>query len=213
MHHLGLRCQDVMAQLEIQFWQLPGSRWSPLIWMVRGYHFLYCVVLFAHMRQQEFAADRFEVKHVGKDQAGATTILLDVLHHLPWARLDAVAEDCVATNQPEDQIFAEQVRRARRADRSEWEDACRKALKERTKLFDTHPCLKERLKAIGVSPKKALRLAMDQSGEPATALFTNWKVVEKFLTDRVMDIVRENYLADQEYAEIVQAIVRGGPPR
>jgi hypothetical protein len=127
---------------------------------------------------------------------------------MEWADLGEVAEACVEMNESMDQIFAEQVRRVREADATDWETALRKARKAATGWFDSHPCLTDRLKAIGVSPKKALRLAMDLSGEPASALYANWPVVERFLTDRILMIVRENYLARKEAASVAQAVYR-----
>ena len=202
------RWHRVMGQLERQFW---GRRWyrvNPLAWVIRLYHFIYVLFWYANMRQQEYAADRHEVAHVGKEKAAAALMLVTLLYEMEWTELGAVAEACVETNQPMDRIFAEQVRRIRVAGPSDWEAALRKALRTATGWYDSHPCLADRLRAIRVSPKKALRLAMDLSGAPATALFANWPVVEKFLTDRIMDIVRENYLARQECEAIVHAIAR-----
>jgi hypothetical protein len=42
---------------------------------------------------------------------------------------------------------------------------------------------------------------MDWSGEPATDLFANWPVVEKYLTNKSMVIVRKVYLQKQELAD------------
>ncbi len=208
LSRVAARWHRVMGQLERQFW---GRRWyriNPLAWVIRLYHFIYVLLWYANMRQQEYAADRHEVAHVGKEKAAAALTLVTVLHEMEWTELGAVAEACVETNQPMEQIFAEQVRRIRVAGPSDWEAALRRALRATTGWYDSHPSLSDRLKALRVSPRKALRLAMDLSGEPATALFANWPVVEKFLTDRVMDIVRENYLARQECEAIVHAIAR-----
>jgi hypothetical protein len=41
-------------------------------------------------------------------------------------------------------------------------------------LFDTHPGRRDRLRALGVKPKKALRAALPQSGPPAGDLIPNW---------------------------------------
>jgi len=59
-----------------------------------------------------------------------------------------------------------------------------------------------------VSPRKALRLAVDMSGHPVTSLFTNWPAVERFLTDRILTIVRQNYVLHQEHLAVSQAITR-----
>jgi Zn-dependent protease with chaperone function len=208
LSRVASRWHRVMAQLERQFWGRNWYRLNPLAWVIRLYHFVYVLFWYANMRQQEYAADRHEVEHVGKEKAAAALVLVTLLHEMEWAALGAVAEACVETNQPLEGIFAEQVRRIRVAGPSDWEAALRKARRAFTGWYDSHPCLADRLKALRVSPKKALRLAMDLSGTPATELFANWPVVEKFLTDRIMDIVRENYLARQEYEAIAQAIAR-----
>jgi hypothetical protein len=44
--------------------------------------------------------------------------------------------------------------------------------------------------------------------EPSTALFANWPVVEKFLTDRILTLMREIHAARAEFAEIVRAVTR-----
>ena len=105
----------------------------------------------------------------------------------------------------------EQVRRLKTLDRVDWEDGLKRGLREDAGAFDTHPTLKARLAALGVKPKAALAAAMDLSGEPATALFANWPVVEKYLTDKLVAIVRVNYLARRQMAEDVRQILRGGP--
>jgi Zn-dependent protease with chaperone function len=202
------RWHQVMMQLERQFWGRSWYKVNPLAWLVRGYHRLYVLLWFANMRAQEYVADHFEVEHVGKEKAAAALALITMLHHMEWAQLGAVAEACVEANERVEDLFAEQVRRVRSASISDWETALRRALKESTHWDSTHPCLKDRLKALHVAPKKALRLAMDLSGAPATALFANWPVVEKFLTERIISIVRENYVAQMEYAQVVRAVMR-----
>jgi Zn-dependent protease with chaperone function len=207
------RWHQVMMQLERQFWGRSWYRWNPLAWVVRLYHRLYVLLWFANMRAAEYAADSFEVEHVGKEKAAAALALITALHHMEWAQLGNVAEACVEANERLEDIFAEQVRRVRSAGVADWEKALRRALRESTHWDSTHPCLKDRLKALRVSPKKALRLAMDLSGEPATALFANWPVVEKFLTERIINIVRENYVARMEYEQVVGAVMRRAAER
>lgn len=208
LSRVAMRWHRVMVQLERQFWARTWYKWNPLAWLVRGYHRLYVLFWYANQRGQEYRADHHEVEQVGKDRAAAALMLVTLLHEMEWTELGAVAQACVEMNERMEDIFAEQVRRVRSASVADWEKALRRALKTSTGWFDSHPCLKDRLKALRVSPKKALRRAMDLSGEPATALFANWPVVEKFLTERILTIVRENYLARRECAEIVAAVMR-----
>ena len=69
-------------------------------------------------------------------------------------------------------------------------------------MFDSHPCLKERLKAIGVSPRKALDMAVPSAEPPARALFANWELVEKLLTEKIIAIYREVHQHKMELAQI-----------
>jgi Zn-dependent protease with chaperone function len=202
------RGHRVMSQLENQFARARWYRCNPLAWLITAYHWVYLLFLFADSRREEFAADRFSVAHAGKESAAATLVRMEVLHRMEWASLEAVAIWAVKMNEPVEQLYAEQVERMRRADRYEWEQAMRKGLKAKTGLFDSHPGLADRLKAIGVSPKKALARAMDLSGDPATALFANWPVVERFLTDQILAIVRHYVAARREHLEILYAIAR-----
>jgi hypothetical protein len=39
-------------------------------------------------------------------------------------------------------------------------------------------------------------------------MFTNWPLVEKFLTRKIVDIVREYYFARKDYVETVAAVMR-----
>jgi Zn-dependent protease with chaperone function len=208
LSRVAMRWHRVMMQLEMQFASRFWYKCNPLAWLLRTYHFVYALLWFANMRSQEYVADRHEVEHVGKEKAAAALTLVTVLHEMEWTELGAVAQACVEMNEPMEQIFAEQVRRIRVASPTDWERALRRGLRSTTGWFDSHPSLSDRLKALRVSPKKSLRLAMDLSGTPATALFANWPVVEKFLTERIMTIVRENYLARLECQAVMQAVMR-----
>jgi Zn-dependent protease with chaperone function len=199
----GFKRLAIIGLLEYRFSEQPGSHLNPLVWVVRLYHLLYRLVWAIHSRHQEFAADRHEVAQVGKRAAAATLIHIMVPERLPWMRLSAIAQSAMTTNQPLDQIFAEQRRRVQTIDRSDWEDALRKELVEKTGPFDSHPCLKERLAAIGVSPRKALKLALDQTGPPARALFPDWDAIEKELTERLMLGYRLHHLEKLETAQII----------
>ena len=86
----------------------------------------------------------------------------------------------------------------------------RKALKRKPCWHDTHPSLEDRLAFLGVKPKRALQLAADLDGEPATALFANWPVVEKYLTKTVLEIVRANYRTRQEIEDLLEVMSRVG---
>jgi Zn-dependent protease with chaperone function len=199
----AVRRHLLMAVLEEEFRADPRTRLNPLVGLVRGYHLLYRWVWAAHSRQQELAADRHEVELVGEDAAAAVLIHVTVTERLPWVRLSGIAEAAVQTNDPLDQIFKEQKRRAQLIGPQEWQEACRKELKRPTSAFDSHPALRDRLAAMGVSPKKALRLALDQKGPAAHDLLPNWPAIEKRLTEKLIDVFRENYRVKREIAQIM----------
>ncbi|MBI1900129.1 MAG: M48 family metalloprotease [Planctomycetia bacterium] len=194
----------LMGLLDAVFAAEPLYMANPLAWLLRGYHRLFALVFAANRRLQEFDADRFEVQQVGADACAKTSILLEALEILPWSRLHNVAESCLAVNVPLPQIFSEQMARARRTTTWDWQDACRKALARNTAALDSHPCLRERLAAIGVPPRRAIDLAgeLDLAGPPARDLFVNWPVVEKFLSEKIVSIVREDRRIRQEIAQI-----------
>ena len=208
LSRLAFRWHLVIDKLESRYAGRSWHNFNPLTWVLRVYHWTYILAWFANQRRQELAADQHEIEMVGRKDAAATLVLLHVFGNMKGTDLGSVAESYVQTNERLDQIFAEQVRRIRVASKMVWEDALKKAMREKTGWLDSHPCLKERLAAIGVVPKKALRLAMDLSGEPSTALFANWPLVEKFLTRKIVDIVRENYHARKDYIDTVAAVMR-----
>jgi len=200
----GFRRLLIIAVLESRFHGQAAAYLNPLLWLVRLYHFSYRLAWAAHSRAQEYAADRHTVAQVGKYAAGAALIYLTVPERLPWVRLSSIAETCAATDQPMDKIFAEQHRLAKAVTPVEWEEALRKELKERTTLFDSHPCLKERLAALGVSPRKALQAALDQAGPQALALLPQWEKLEKELTCRLMIAYREQHFAKMELWQMIR---------
>jgi Zn-dependent protease with chaperone function len=193
----------LMQLLDLHFHGQLAAALNPLVWIIRLYHLLFRVVWAADSRRQEFAADRLQVEHAGKETAAAALVLLHVTQRLPWVRLSSIAKVHVASNEPMEQIFAEHWRRAQAVTKDEWEEACTKELKRKTEIFDTHPCLRDRLKAMGISPKKAFKLILDQQGPPARDLFPEWKQIEKLLTEELLALYREEYLAKRELAQII----------
>src|SRR5262249_61990352 len=101
-------------------------------------------------------------------------------------------------------IFTQQVEQARATGMDEWKKALKKALAERTKLLDSHPCLAKRLAAIGVQPKRALKVALDQRGTPASELISNWDEIEKDLSERLLEPFRERRQALLEAQQVIK---------
>ncbi len=193
----------LMGALEAQFARFKGNYYNPLVWGLLLYHLAFRLAWAAASREQEYAADSHAADHAGEKRVATALVYLHATDFLPQARLQSLVETFVATRQPPTGLFAEQARLVRCANRGSWEDACRRALARGTGLFDDHPCLAERLKAVGVSSKKALSLALDQTGEPARDLITGWEHIELELSDRLMAPYREYFLAKMEVAQIL----------
>jgi Zn-dependent protease with chaperone function len=200
------RC--VMANLEARFLSQPWAVWNPLVWLIRLYHHFYYRFYFASERREEFLADSYEVDHVGEEEAATTTVLIHVLQNMPWANVPAIAERLAVSNLRIENLFAEQVGHLRAAKRSDWDEALQKALREETQWNSTHPCLKARIKPLGVKAKDVLPRAMKRTGEPATKLFANWSEVEKYLSKRLQAIMRVHFEARQQAFEDMAAIMK-----
>ncbi|MCH7689272.1 MAG: hypothetical protein IH899_21795, partial [Planctomycetes bacterium] len=162
----------------------------------------------SNSRQQEFAADEYEVSHVGREEAARTIILLTSIEKLPWVQLSSIAEICVALNLPIQNLFSKQVERACQTSADDWKQACRKALVRKTELYDTHPCLKDRLKAMGLKKKKAVELAgtLNQSGSPVRDIIPKWEEIESVLSAEILRIYHEVHQAKMEIAQILGAV-------
>jgi Zn-dependent protease with chaperone function len=198
----------VMGNLEARFLTHNWAAWNPLVWLIRLYHQIYFRLLFASQRREEFLADSFYVDQVGEEAAATTLVLLSVLQNMPWANLANMAENMSMANCRVDLFFEEQVRRLRAATKSDWDDALRKALREETHWYSTHPGLKDRLKPLGVKARDVLPSAMNMTGEPATALFANWSEVEKYLSNRLLSIARVRYGERRQAIEDIAAIMK-----
>jgi Zn-dependent protease with chaperone function len=195
---------ECMARLDYQIRRHQVCWLNPLMWLICGYHGLYRIVDAAHSRQQEFAADRWQVAQAGKETAAAALVLLTVSERLPWCRLATIIDERVAEGRSAGQIFAEQLKRARLTSSSEWEQALKRELRRSTELFDSHPTLKDRLAAMGVSPKKALRLVLHQKGPPAHELIPGWTMVETMLAETLVEPYREYYLLKRDMAQALR---------
>jgi Zn-dependent protease with chaperone function len=193
----------LMALINYQFHRQLLSFINPLVWLLFLYHLLFRLLYAVHSRAQEYAADAYSVDQAGKENAAATLIYLSVTAKLPWANLGNILDSIVRSGEPLQRVFAEQAERARTTTPDEWQEALKKALKDTTEILDSHPCLKARLKAMGVSSKKALKLALDQTGEPVSALIPQWERIEEELSNKLLGPYREYYLQKMEMAQII----------
>jgi Zn-dependent protease with chaperone function len=198
----------VMGNLEARFLRQNWAVWNPWVWLIRLYHLVYERLYFASRRSEEFLADSYEADQVGAEAAATTTVLIDVLQQMPGASLVNMAQQTALANQRIDDFFSEQVRRMRGASNAAWTDALQRALREETEPNSTHPCLKERLRPLGVKAKDVLPLAANLSGEPSTALFTDWPAVEKKLSKKLQAMARVVFVGRQQEFEDIAAIVK-----
>jgi len=199
----GYRRGIMIGLLEYQFRSQRGSFLNPLVWLLRLYHLLYAWVSGVYSRQQEFAADRHSLAEAGKWSAATTLLHVTLLEQLPYVRLSDIAEASAEMNEAMDRIFAEHHRRAQGLTPADWQDALRTALAQTPSPFDTHPPLRQRLAALGVSPRKALRLALESTGAPARELLPEWDTIEKRLTEQLMLVYHQYEQARREAAQIM----------
>ncbi len=195
-----------LAMMNLLDQQLRGSvisRINPFCWLTLLYHTLLRCAFAANSRNSEFAADRWEVKQVGKEQAAATLLRLEVPERLPYVKLFNVAKAAVEVNTPLDQLFTEQARRVASIGKNEWREAMHSALEREPDPYDTHPTLKQRLKAVKVAPKNALPLAVSMEGPPARDLFPDWPTLERKMTEKLIKVLREAHLLKQEMGQII----------
>jgi Zn-dependent protease with chaperone function len=198
----------VMENLKAKFLIHKWAVWNPLVWLIRLYHLVYDRLYFASQRREEFLADSYYVDQVGEENAATTLVLIHVLEHMPWANLTNMAKTMAMANQRLDDFFAEQVRRLRAASNAAWAEALENALAEETEWDSTHPCLEDRLEPLGVKAKDVLPLAMNLTGEPATALFADWPAVEKRLTKRLLAYACVHFVGRQQEFEDIAAVMK-----
>lgn len=203
------RAARVMDSVDKRFRRDWSHQLNPLVWLIGLYHLLYRLILAACSRQQVFAADRRSVEQAGAETTAAALVRVTLAHRLPYLRLTSIAESHLETGQPLELLFGEQERRSYSIYRSEWAEAFERELRRETEIFDSHPSLRDRLKAIGVSPKKALDKALESTGLPARELFDDWDSYERELTSRLVRVLRERQQAKQELAQVLL----GRPPR
>ena len=188
----------------------PISYINPLVWFASLYRLTFRIVDAKVSRNQEYAADRYSVKQAGVEAASSALIYVCVTEHLRWANISRMIEIAVKSEQVMVPIFAQQVQEARTTDDKEWKKALNKALMEFTNLFDDHPCLRDRLKAMGIEPKKALRVALEQRGTPTSVLIPGWDRIEKEMSERLMLPYRERRAALLDAYKVIKAVDRAG---
>jgi Zn-dependent protease with chaperone function len=175
----------LMQVIEQALAQNLGHWCNPAIAGLALFHRIVIHLRAKQSRECEYLADAEGARLVGKKVTGAALVYLHVVDHLPWANLERLLENMVMCDDPSFNVFQHQVSAARSATEKTWRSACRRALDEPTRPLDDHPCLTERLDALGIGYKEALTLLLDQSAPTGSNLIDNWEEIEVKLGKKI----------------------------
>jgi Zn-dependent protease with chaperone function len=154
---------------------------DPAVWPVGIFHYFVTVSHAKHSREREFRCDARSARHAGKTPTAAALIYLHVVNNMPWANMMSVLETSIVGGSVSHDVFTEQARRAAGAPPEVWRDETDDEMDKDTKLFDDHPCLRERLEAIDATAKEGLKYLLNDESPPARTLVKDWHSVEKKL--------------------------------
>jgi Zn-dependent protease with chaperone function len=204
----AFRRRLTMDGFRFMCWRVKLNYVNPLVWLALLYQCVYRLVDAAQSRQQEYSADRYAVQQAGAEATASALIYVCVSEHLRWANLGRIIESTVKLGDYMVPIFARQVKEARETELKDWKKALQTAVMQGGGLLDSHPSLPRRLKAIGVLPKRALKVALDQEGTPASELIPGWERIEKDLSERLMAPYRAHREALKDAYQIMKAADR-----
>jgi Zn-dependent protease with chaperone function len=190
-------------ELEHTFTIQPWLLVNPLTWIIRGYHQLMILALCAASREQEYAADSKSSELLGPKETAKALVLIETLHRIPWLSLESVGNSLATHRSAGDRIFGELQQRMKSMSVVDWEDAFVKAWKQEASIYDSHPTLKERVKALGVK-RKPLMAELGKDISPPLALeMPAWPGLEKKLTNLLVPLFEAR---QQVMAELGQMI-------
>lgn len=158
----------------------------PFLWATFFYQWIFNIAFAAASREQEYEADQASVDQSGAKDTATALFYVHVTPLIPEISFHDMMMAIAKTRDFEKRAFTSQVREIRRASKSDWKKAMRRALKQTTRLFDDHPSLVDRLKAIGVEPDEAFAWAWQMEGEPTSELVDTWDELERKLTIRLV---------------------------
>lgn len=194
-----------IGELEYWFARQPWLLVNPLTWLIRGYHQLLLLAIFAGSREQEYVADAQAAELIGAKETAQTLALIETIHRIPWLSVESIGTSMAAHRQKGESVFTELQERARRMSIVDWEEAFTKAWKTQTSLYDTHPSLKDRIKALEVK-RKAIQGALGADTSPPLANeMPIWPGLAKKLTINLVAIFQER---EQQIAELQKMISR-----
>ncbi|MBL8824354.1 MAG: M48 family metalloprotease [Planctomycetia bacterium] len=192
-------------QLEYTFVRQPWLLINPLTWIIRGYHQLLLLALFASSREQEYAADAKSAELLGAKEAAKALVLIEILHRVPWLGIESIGTSMAMHRSKGEQVFGELQQRMKSMSAVDWADAFAKAWKEESSLYHSHPTLKERVKALGVK-RKVLMAELGKDTSPPLAMeMPLWHSLEKKLSDFLVLVFQQR---QQDIADLQELIRR-----
>lgn len=139
--------------------KLEQNQSSGLSWFLLLFYYWYIPYFNAYSfvlaRQDEYEADNCAGKIIGKEQMASALVNLQVKDYylkLLWSKIDEQMKD--KPTPPLDIFNYLALFFKQEFDPLQTQELLKKALKKETDLIDTHPCLKERLEKLKISPQK-----------------------------------------------------------
>jgi Zn-dependent protease with chaperone function len=164
----------------------PQGFLHPFVWLVFLYQFVFDVVFARTSRRWEYAADQAGRRQAGESDTAVGLFYVHVTPLIEGCSLNDLLKSLARTQSFHVKAFTEQVSNVRAASKKDWKRAMRSCLFHGTRLFDDHPCLKSRLRALDVDPEDALDWALNMNGDPLSYQIRGWQELEKKLTIRVL---------------------------
>ncbi|HQJ08947.1 MAG TPA: M48 family metallopeptidase [Deltaproteobacteria bacterium] len=174
---------------------LEGQKsWSlaVLTWFYRWYVPYFNACTFSLARAHEYEADRCSCEIAGEEETADALVRYDVLgrylHECFWPMITNMADE--RPDSPQSVYGLMQEKFSEGIDEEQAAVWLEKSLSRETDSADTHPCLRERLQAIHVTP--AFKNSLEQSA--AQYFITSLNVVRKWFDEEWCSNVRAQWL-------------------
>jgi Zn-dependent protease with chaperone function len=177
-HWENLSGFTTMSRLGDEFRRGLGHLIDPAVWPLFAFQ-MYVELQYArHSREREYECDSRSAEHAGPTATAAALVYLHVVEEMPWANTMDVLATAAGVGPVSHDVFSEQARRAATAHPDDWAEATRTVLQQRTRPRDSHPCLRDRLDAIGASATEGLDYLVADTSPPARTLLRDWRTIE-----------------------------------
>jgi Zn-dependent protease with chaperone function len=193
-----------IGQLEITFARYPWLLINPLTWIIRGYHQLLLLALYAASREQEYAADAESANVLGAKESAKALVLIETLHRIPWLGIESIGTTLAAHRSTGDRVFMELRQRMKSMSTVDWEEAFTKAWKQKASLYDSHPTLQDRVKALGVKRKPLQAELGKDTSPPLASEMPVWPGLEKKLTQALVHYFAERQQAMADMQQVLR---------